>query len=126
MALAARLPAPMALMTVAAPVATSPPAYTPSKLVLPTSLTQIVPRLGSLCKPVVVLCMIGFGVCPMAMMTVSTSIVNSLPGMVFTPRLPFASGSVSSMQMAFIALTQPQVHAQFLDVVDFVVDYGFG
>ncbi len=53
-ALAARLPAPMALITVAAPVATSPPAYTPSRLVLPTSLTQIVPCLGSLCRPSVV------------------------------------------------------------------------
>ena len=53
-ALAARLPAPMALMTVAAPVATSPPAYTPSKLVFPTSLTHMVPCLASLCKPPVV------------------------------------------------------------------------
>ena len=37
MALAAALPAPMALMTVAAPVTASPPAYTPSRLVLPSS-----------------------------------------------------------------------------------------
>ena len=45
MAAATRLPAPIAEITVAAPVTMSPPANTPGMEVAPTSLATMLPRL---------------------------------------------------------------------------------
>ena len=69
MARAARRPAPMARITVAAPVTASPPAYTPSLVVCKVlSSTMMQPFLLA-SRPSVVLRISGFGELPMAMQT---------------------------------------------------------
>ena len=62
-ALAARLPAPMALMIVVAPLTTSPPAYTPSMLVRPVSSSTTMVFHLVVSRFSVVLWMTGFGFC---------------------------------------------------------------
>ena len=69
---AAFLPAPMAFITVAAPVTISPPANTPGMEVARFSSTVIPPQ-GSVFKLSVLLVKRGLGVCPMAMMILSTA-----------------------------------------------------
>ena len=64
MAFAAALPAPMALMTVAAPVTASPPAYTPSRLVLPSSPSVTMQPCLLVSKPGVVERISGLGLVP--------------------------------------------------------------
>jgi hypothetical protein len=77
MAFAAFLPAPMAKITVAAPVTASPPAYTPSLLVAPVSSSTIIPPHFWVLSPGVVDVIRGLGLWPIAIITVSTSITNS-------------------------------------------------
>mgnify|MGYP001722700029 CR=1 FL=1 len=89
---AAFLPAPIARITVAAPVTASPPAYTPSLVVcMVSSLTIRQPRLLA-SNPAVVVRISGFGEVPMDMITVSTSSTYSLPGMATGRRQPLSSG----------------------------------
>ena len=103
---AASLPAPIAEITVAAPVTASPPAYTASRLVSPSSSTTKPPlRLTS--RPLVVFLISGFGLVPSAMMTASTSSSNSLPSTGIGLLLPLASGSPSSILMHLMAFTNP-------------------
>ena len=92
MPLAASLPAPMAEMTVAAPVTASPPANTPSLLVMASSLMMMPPFLLT-SRPSVVFLISGLGEVPIAMMTVSTSSTNSEPGIstVIGYAMPFAA-----------------------------------
>ena len=79
MAAAALRPAPIARMTVAAPVTMSPPAKTPGFDVAPVSSSAaMLPRFVS-ASPGVVCAMMGFGPVPMATMTVSTARENSEP-----------------------------------------------
>ena len=59
--LAAALPAPIARITVAAPVTASPPAYTPSLLVLPVSSSAMIHFLLFVSRPMVVEEISGFG-----------------------------------------------------------------
>ena len=75
MARAAVLPAPMAKMTVAAPVTASPPAYTFSRLVSPFSSAMMPPHF-SVSSPSVVDLISGLGLVPKAMMTQSSSMSN--------------------------------------------------
>ena len=70
---AAILPAPIAEITVAAPVTASPPAKTPSFVVAPLSVT-IIPPLELTESPSVVSLISGFGDVPIEITTVSTSI----------------------------------------------------
>ncbi len=58
------LPAPMALMTVAAPVTASPPAYTPSRLVLPSSPSVTMQPCLLVSRPGVVERISGLGLVP--------------------------------------------------------------
>ena len=66
---AAALPAPMARITVAAPVTASPPAYTPSLVVLPVSSSAIIHCLLLTSSPFVVDVIRGFGDVPSDMIT---------------------------------------------------------
>ena len=96
----------MARITVAAPVTASPPANTPGRVVTPfSSATRQPLRVTS--RPSVVLEINGLGDVPRAMITVSVSISNSLPGMGTGLRRPLSSGSPSSMRMQRNARTQP-------------------
>ena len=104
MALAAVLPAPIARMTVAAPVTASPPAYTLGREVRPSSLTTM-PPLRLISRPLVVDLIRGLGLVPRDMMTQSTSSSNSLPGTSTGRRRPEASGSPSSILMQRMART---------------------
>ena len=65
MALAALRPAPIASITVAAPVTASPPAKTPSRLVRPSSSATMQPR-RLVSKPLVVDFISGLGLVPRA------------------------------------------------------------
>ena len=76
MALAAVLPAPIAKITVAAPVTASPPAYTPSREVAPVASSIIIPPQRCVSNPFVVDLIKGLGEVPIDMITESTSIVN--------------------------------------------------
>ena len=106
MASAAFLPAPMARMTVAAPVTASPPAKTFSRVDISFSSTMMPPFLF-VSRPGVVERISGFGDVPRDMMTISTSSTNSLPSMGIGRRRPDASGSPSSILMHFMPHTRP-------------------
>ena len=95
MLFAPALPAPIASITVAAPVTASPPENTPSRAVTPPSSASM-PPLRVKVRPSVVLRIRGFGLVPMAMTTVSTSRIQLLPGTGTGLRRPFSSGSPSS------------------------------
>ena len=71
-AAAAVLPAPIARITVAAPVTASPPAYTPSRDVRPCS-SVIMPPHFCVSRPFVVALISGFGDVPIEITTASTS-----------------------------------------------------
>ena len=103
---AADLPAPMARITVAAPVTASPPAKTPSRVVISDSLTMMPPRLLT-SRPAVVVLMSGLGDVPRDMMTASQSMMNSEPGTSTGLLLPEASGSPNSILMHLQPFTQP-------------------
>ena len=77
---AAAFPAPIARITVAAPVTASPPAYTPSLEVAPVSSVATIHCLLLISRPLVVDEISGLGDVPRDMMTVSHAIVNSDPG----------------------------------------------
>ena len=94
---AACFPAPIARITVAAPVTASPPANTLSLVVSKvSSLTTKQPHLFA-SKPSVVVLRSGFGLVPIDMITVSTSISKLLPSMARGRRRPEASASPSSI-----------------------------
>ena len=78
-AFAASLPAPIARITVAAPVTASPPAYTPSLDVLPVFSSATIHFLLLVSIHFVVMDIRGLGEVPRDMITVSTSISNSEP-----------------------------------------------
>ena len=78
-AVAAFLPAPIALITVAAPVTTSPPAKTPHLEVAPVSSSATTVPLLFCSRPSEPLKIMGFGDVPMAIITTSAGIVNSEP-----------------------------------------------
>ena len=106
MALAAFLPAPMARITVAAPVTASPPANTPLRLVRPFSSATIQP-LRFVSRPLVVDLINGLGLVPSAMMTTSQSISKLLPSFTTGLRRPLSSGSPSSISTHSIPFTHP-------------------
>ena len=95
---AAFLPEPMARMTVAEPVTASPPANTPLRLVAVVSSAMMQPCLSE-SRPSVVERIRGLGRVPRAMMTVSHSMINSLPAFATGRRRPDSSGSPSSISM---------------------------
>ena len=103
-AAAAVLPAPIARITVAAPVTASPPAYTPSRDVRPCS-SVIMPPHFCVSRPFVVALISGFGDVPIEITTASTSSTNSLPGLTTGLHLPLSSGSPSSISTHFIPVT---------------------
>lgn len=107
MPLAACLPAPIARITVAAPVTASPPAYTPSLDVAPVSSLAMIQPLLLISSPAVVLEISGLGEVPSYIITVSASISYSLPGISTGRRLPDSSGSPSSILIILIPDTQP-------------------
>ena len=107
MAAAAFLPAPIALMTVAAPVTASPPANTPSFMVVTVSSLTTMPPRSLYSRSGVALRSSGLGEVPSAMMTESQAISNSLPGTSIGRRRPFSSGSPSSIRMHLRPRTQP-------------------
>ena len=90
---AAFFPAPIASITVAAPVTASPPANTPSRVVETVSSPTTRQPLLFASSPGVVERIKGLGDVPSAIITVSTSRINSLPGIAIGLRLPDASGS---------------------------------
>ena len=106
-AFAAVFPAPIARMTVAAPVTASPPAQTPSSEVLPVSSTTTMPPRRLISSPAVVDLISGLGEVPMDMITQSQSRMNSEPGISTEERLPEASGSPSSVLMHRMLETHP-------------------
>ena len=79
MPFAAAFPAPMARITVAAPVTASPPAYTPSLVVLPLFSSATIHCHLFTSNPSVVEEINGFGEVPSDMITVSNSKSNSEP-----------------------------------------------
>ena len=79
----------------AAPSTMSPPAKTPGIEVWLFASTWMWPCLSTAISGVVV-AISGFDSLPMATMTLSTSSVNSLPGIATGRRRPLASGSPSS------------------------------
>src|SRR5450759_4953155 len=79
MALAARLPAPAARITVAAPVTASPPANTSDFEVSPVWASATRQPFLFVARPAVVRVSSGFGVVPIASTTFSTGNTNSLP-----------------------------------------------
>ena len=79
MSLAAFLPAPIALITVAAPVTTSPPAQMASREVLPVSSSATMFPFLPTSSPGVVNGISGFGLFPMLQTTASVFILNSDP-----------------------------------------------
>src|SRR5699024_6843678 len=103
---AASFPAPIAKITVAAPVTASPPANTPSLEVCPFSSATIHCHLF-ISNPLVVEGISGFGDVPNAIITVSTSNSNSEPSIVTGLLLPDSSASPSSILIHLIPLTQP-------------------
>ena len=107
MSAAERLPAAIALMTVAPPVTISPPAHTPSLEVLPFSSALMVPYLV-VSKPGVFIGIKGFGLVPRAKIATSTSMMCSDPILGTGRLLPLASGSPSSISMHSTALSLPR------------------
>ena len=107
MARAAVRPAPMARMTVAAPVTASPPAKTPSRDVAPCPSAVMQPR-RSVSSPAVVAASRGLGEVPSAMMTMSQAMSNSEPGFTTGERRPLWSGSPSSISTHRMPVTQPR------------------
>src|SRR5665647_463563 len=104
---AALLPAPIACITVAAPVTISPPANTPRLLVIPVlSSATILPFLLIL-RSGVVWGTNGLGPWPIAIITVSTSISYSEPLIGIGLLRPDASGSPSSYCRHIMDFTQP-------------------
>ena len=94
---AACLPAPIARITVAAPVTASPPAYTFSLVVSRvSSLTTRHPHLFA-SRPSVVVLKSGLGEVPIDMITVSTSSSKLLPSTGIGRLRPEASASPSSI-----------------------------
>ena len=77
MAVAAFLPAPIARITVAAPVTASPPAYTAFLEVLPVLSSITIPPLLLTNKSSVVFLINGLGLVPIEIITASTSISYS-------------------------------------------------
>ena len=102
---AAAFPAPIARITVAAPVTASPPAKTPSFEVCPFSSSATIHFLLFVSRPAVVEEINGFGEVPSDIITVSTSISNSEPSIGTGRLLPDASGSPNSMRIHLIPLT---------------------
>ena len=101
------LPAPIARITVAAPVTASPPANTNALEVCPLSSSATMHLLLFVSRPFVVEAISGFGEVPRDMITVSRSISYSDPGISTGRLLPDASGSPSSIFTTFIPFTQP-------------------
>ena len=101
---AALLPAAMARITSAGPDTTSPPANTPSILVLKVAgSTSSVPRSVNVNPSGSALLST---LCPIAIITLSTSIVNSEPWTSLGRRRPLASGSPISIRAHFIPVTR--------------------
>ncbi len=96
----------MARMTVAEPVTASPPAQTPFLVVRPVSVATSPPQ-SFVCRPGVVLEMMGFGLVPSAMTTMSHSMTYSEPGMGTGRLRPDLSGSPSSIFTHSRPVTQP-------------------
>ena len=94
---AAFLPRPWQLITVAAPVAISPPAQTLSLDVLPVALSMTMFPFLPMVSPGVVGGINGLGLLPIAWMTQSNGSTNSDPGIATGLRLPEASGSPNSI-----------------------------
>lgn len=111
---AAVFPAPIARITVAAPVTASPPAYTPSLDVRPVSSSTIIPPHFCVSSPFVVDLMSGFGDVPIDIITASTGISNSEPAFSTGLLLPDASGSPSSISRHLIAPTNFSSLEEFL------------
>ena len=99
-------PASIARITVVAPVTASPPANTPAREVCPFSGSATIHLRLLISSPSVVEEISGFGEVPSYMMTVSTSITYSEPGISTGRRLPDASGSPSSIFTTLMPLTQ--------------------
>ena len=106
MAAAARRPAPIARMTVAAPVTASPPANTPSRVVAPSASATMQPR-REVSRPAVVEAISGLGDVPSAMITTSHSISKSDPGLTTGARRPLSSGSPSVISTHEMPRTRP-------------------
>ena len=100
-------PAPIASITVAAPVTASPPANTPSFDVCPFFLIGNDTLSAVYIKPFVVDEINGFGEVPKDMITVSTSISYSEPSISTGLLLPEASGSPSSIFTTVMPLLFP-------------------
>ena len=98
---AASFPAPIAWITVAAPVTASPPAQTASWEVSPASSTRMQP-LSLTDKPGVVSLIKGLGVVPRDMITQSVGTSSSLPGTTTGRRRPELSGSPNSIWIKVI------------------------
>ena len=105
MASAAVLPAPIAKITVAAPVTTSPPANTPGREVAPNSSATIPPH-RCVSRPVVVDLIKGLGEVPIDIMTVSAGITSSLSAFSTGRRRPESSGSPNSISTQRTPATQ--------------------
>ena len=105
--LAAAFPAPIARITVAAPVTASPPAYTPSLDVAPVSSVATIHFLRLISSPAVVEEISGFGDVPSDMITVSHSISYYEPGISRGLLRPDSSGSPSSILIILIPFTHP-------------------
>ena len=106
MALAAVRPAPIARITVAAPVTASPPARRPCGSVVPRSSAVMQPR-RVVSRPAVVAASSGLGEVPSAMITTSHSISNSEPSFTTGERRPLSSGSPNSISTHRRPVTQP-------------------
>ena len=104
---AAAFPAPIARITVAAPVTASPPAYTPSLEVAPVSSVATIHFLRFVSSPAVVEEISGFGEVPSDMITVSQSISYSEPSISTGLLLPDSSGAPSSILIRRTPFTQP-------------------
>ena len=104
---AAALPAPIARITVAAPVTASPPAYTASFDVCPLSSSATIHFLLLISSPLVVDEISGSGDVTSDLITASSYIPNSEPGISTGFLLPEASGSPSSIFTHLIPVTLP-------------------
>ena len=107
MPFAAFLPAPIARITVAAPLTASPPANTPLRVVCIVTSSAIKHLCLLASKPAVVLKINGFGEVPSDMITISTSRMKSEPAFSTGLLLHEASGSPSSISTHLMPLTQP-------------------
>lgn len=110
-----RRPAPMARITVAAPVTVSPPAKIPSRDVCPRSSSATIQPRRLVSKPCVVDAISGFGEVPSAIITTSHSISNSEPSISIGERAPRLIGFAEFHPHATDSPHPAFVVAEYLD-----------